>query len=143
MVCSNSSFLSWLLFFRYYLQPVSLAAATSVSSSTFCLRACVSSRFSHVQLLVTLWGAVWQASLSMGFSRKEYCRGLSGLPLGDLPNQRIKHESLEYPALAGRFFTTSANWEAHILPSSLLFLYLLLFSYSNSASRIQLLNKSS
>jgi len=28
---------------------------------------------------------------------------------GDLP--RIEHTSLEFPALAGRFFTTSTTWE--------------------------------
>ena len=32
--------------------------------------------------------------------------------LGDLPNPGIKPTSLMPPALAGRLFTTSANWEA-------------------------------
>ena len=32
---------------------------------------------------------------------------------GDLPNPGIKPESLMSPALVGRFFTTSATWEAH------------------------------
>ena len=32
--------------------------------------------------------------------------------LGDLPNPGIKPTSLMPPALAGRFFTTSATWEA-------------------------------
>ena len=31
---------------------------------------------------------------------------------GDLTNSRIKPASLMSPALAGRFFTTSATWEA-------------------------------
>ena len=31
---------------------------------------------------------------------------------GDLPNQGIEPESLAFPALAGRFFTTNATWEA-------------------------------
>ena len=35
---------------------------------------------------------------------------------GDLPNPGIKTASLMSPALAGRFFTTSATWEA---PSSI------------------------
>ena len=34
-------------------------------------------------------------------------------PVGDLPNPEIKFLSLLSPALAGRFFTTSATWEAH------------------------------
>ena len=52
-----------------------------------------------------------QAPLSMEVFRQELW---SRLPLptpGDLPNPGIKRES---PALAGRFFTTSAIWEAHL-----------------------------
>ena len=45
----------------------------------------------------------------MGFSRQEYWSGLLCPPPGDLPNPGIK---LESPALVGRFFTTSATWEA-------------------------------
>ena len=46
----------------------------------------------------------------MQFSRQEYW---SGLPRpGDLPNPGIKPVSFMSPALAGRFFTTSATWEA-------------------------------
>jgi len=43
----------------------------------------------------------------MGFSRQEYWSGLPCPPPGDLPNAGI-----EPPAPAGRFFTTSATWEA-------------------------------
>ena len=53
-----------------------------------------------------------QAPLSMGFSRQEYCSGLSFPFPGDLRNPGIKPESLMSPALAGVFFTTSATWEA-------------------------------
>ena len=52
-----------------------------------------------------------QAPLSMGFSRQEYW---SGLPLpspGDLPDTGIELTSFMSPALAGRFFTTSATHE--------------------------------
>ena len=42
------------------------------------------SRFSHVQLFVTLWIIACQASLSMGFSRHEYWSGLP-CPLGIKP----------------------------------------------------------
>ena len=55
-----------------------------------------------------------QAPLSMGFSRQEYWSGLPFLPPGDLPDPGIKLESPTSSALAGRFFTTSATWEAPI-----------------------------
>ena len=70
------------------------------------------SRFSHVRLSVTLGTVAWQASLSMGFSRQEYWSGLPHPPLGDLPQTGTEAESLTSPALAVRFFTTSATWEA-------------------------------
>ena len=50
------------------------------------VHACMLSRFSHVQLCVTLWTAACQAPLSMGFSRQEYCSGLPCPPPGDLPD---------------------------------------------------------
>ena len=59
-----------------------------------------------------LWPVVRQASLCMGFSRKEYWSGLPCPPPGDLPKPGIKSESLMSPVLAGRFFTTSATWGA-------------------------------
>ena len=65
------------------------------------------SRFSRVQLFVTLWTVARQAPLSMGSSRQEYWSGLPCPPPGDLPNPGIKPTSLESPALAGGFFTTS------------------------------------
>ena len=37
-------------------------------------------------------------------------------PPGNLPDQGIELESLMSPALAGRFFTTSATWEAWECP---------------------------
>ena len=50
----------------------------------------------------------------MGFSRQEYGSGLLCTPPpGDLPDPGIEPMSLTSPALAGRFFTTSASWEAH------------------------------
>ena len=39
------------------------------------LRVCVPSCFSHVRLSVTLWTVACQVSLSIGFSRQEYCSG--------------------------------------------------------------------
>ena len=73
------------------------------------------SRFSHVRHFATLWTVACQAPLSMGFSMQEYWRGLPCSPPRDLPNLRIKPESLMSPALTGRFFTTSATWEAQHL----------------------------
>ena len=52
------------------------------------------SRFSCVQLFVTLWTIACQAPLSMGFSRQGYWSGLPCHPPGDLPNPGIKHASL-------------------------------------------------
>ena len=45
----------------------------------------------------------------MGFSWQEYWSGLPCLPPGDLLDPGIK---LTFPMLAGRFFITSATWEA-------------------------------
>ena len=45
---------------------------------------------------VTLWTVAHQASLSMGFSRQEYCSGLPFPSPGDLPNPGIEPRS---PAL--------------------------------------------
>ena len=51
--------------------------------------------------------------LSMGFSRQEYWSGLPFPCPGDLPDPGIEPASLESPAPASRFFTTSATCEAH------------------------------
>ena len=61
---------------------------------------------------MTPWTVAHQAPLSMGLSRQEYWSGLSFPPPGGLPNPGIEPMSLTSPALAGRFFTTSAAWEA-------------------------------
>ena len=42
---------------------------------------------------------------------QEYCNGLPCPPPGDAPKPGIEFAS---PTLAGRFFTTSTTWEAHI-----------------------------
>ena len=78
---------------------------------SFSLHACRLSRFSHVQLFVTLWTVARQASLSMGFSPREYWNGLLRPPAGDLSDPGIKPESLVSPALAVGFFATSTAWE--------------------------------
>ena len=73
---------------------------------------CVLSHFSCIQRFATLWTVARQAPLSMGLSRQEYWSRLPFPSPGDLPNPGIKPTSLTSPALAGRFFTISAAWEA-------------------------------
>ena len=76
------------------------------------MHACMLSRFSPVQLFVTLWMVALQASLSMGFSRQEYWSGSPCPPPEDIPDPQLKSMSLTLPAPASRFFTTSATWKA-------------------------------
>ena len=86
---------------------------------------------SCVQLFVTPWTGARQASLSMEFSRQEYCSGLPFPTLGDLPDPGIEPATLVSLALAGRFFTTSATWEAHfsllVLSIDILQIFILLY----------------
>ena len=70
----------------------------------------VPNRFSCVLPFVTLW-AIGQAPLSVGFSRQDYWSALLCLPPGDLSDPGIKPVS---PALASRFFTTSATSRADL-----------------------------
>ena len=57
--------------------------------------------FSCVRFFATLWTIARQASLSMGFSRQEYCSGLPCPPPGDLLDPGIKPISL-YISCIGR-----------------------------------------
>ena len=61
---------------------------------------------------VTLWTVAHQAPLSMGYSRQKYWSGLLCPPSGDLPKPGMESASLKSAALAVRFFTPSATWEA-------------------------------
>ena len=61
-----------------------------------------------------------QAPLSMGFSRQEYWSGLPCPPPGDLLDSGIQPASPTSSALADRFFTTSATWEARQDPCAVL-----------------------
>ena len=67
--------------------------------------------FSCNQIFVTPWTVAYQAPLSMGFSRRDYCSGLPFPFPGDLPDPGIEPPSLASPTLAGGFLTTSATWE--------------------------------
>ena len=70
------------------------------------------SRFSCVQLFVTLWTVACQAPLSMVFSRQEHWSGLPCPPPGDLPDPGIEPVSLMSLALTGGLCTTGTTWEA-------------------------------
>ena len=73
---------------------------------------CVLSHFSCVQLFVTLWIVNCWAPLSMRCSRQEYWSERPFSLLVNLPDPGIEPTSLTFPALAGRFLTASATWEA-------------------------------
>ena len=68
--------------------------------------------FSHIRFFVTSQTIARQAPLSVGFSRQEYWSELLFSPPGDLPDPGSEPTSLTSPALAGRFFPTSATWKA-------------------------------
>ena len=74
----------------------------------------VLSLFSPVRLFATLWTVAHVAPLSVEFSRQEYWSGLLCPPPGDILNPGMEPASLTSPALAGRFVSTNASWEASI-----------------------------
>ena len=61
----------------------------------------VLSRFSLIQLFVTLWMIARQVPLSTEVSRQEYWSGL--LPLGDLPKPEIKSIHILHVPCIGRW----------------------------------------
>ena len=58
------------------------------------------SYFSCVRLCATPWIATYQAPLSMGFPRQEYCGGLPFPSPGYLPDPGIKLASLKYTCIS-------------------------------------------
>ena len=72
---------------------------------------CFATSLSHVQLFVTPWTIAHQTPLFVRFSRQDYWSGFLCPPPGDLPDPGIESVSL---AVAGRFFTVWATWEAHV-----------------------------
>ena len=70
---------------------------------------CVLSNFSSVRLCATLWTTACQAPLFMGILQARIHSGLPCPPPGDLPDLEIELCLLS-PAMAGKFFTTSATW---------------------------------
>ena len=76
------------------------------------LRVCVCSVSQLCLTLCAPWSTAHQAPLSMGFSRQEYGSGLPFLTPGNLSDPGIESTCLVSHALADRFFTTGAIWEA-------------------------------
>ena len=95
------SFSPLTLYSQYLLSYAGLLTAQPYASPPFPSHSCMLSRFSRVQLSVTLWAVAHQALLSMRFSRQEYWSGLPCPPAGDLPNPGIKPASFTSSALAG------------------------------------------
>ena len=73
------------------------------------------SRFSQVQLFVTLQTAAYRLLCPWGFSRQEYWSRFAMPSSRDLPNPGIEPMSVMSPALADGFVTTGPTWEAHNL----------------------------
>ena len=88
-------------------------AGETVQSFRDSMPAYVLSCFSRVQLFATPWTVAQEAPLPMGFPKQERGSGLPCPAPGDLPNPGIKPSCFMFPALASRFFTTGATWEAH------------------------------
>ena len=83
---------------------------------------CMLSCFNCVQLYATLWTAAYQAPLSVGFSRQEYWSELEVLLQGIFLTWGSNRSLFMSTALAGRFFTSIATWEAPlIIPLSSIF----------------------
>ena len=91
----------------------------SILSTVICAQFSSVIVLSHVQFFGTPWTVARQASPPMEFSRQEYRRGLPFPSSSDLSNPGIEPEDLASPALAGRFFTTIATWEAQKLSTVL------------------------
>ena len=79
----------------------------------------VLSHFSRVWLFVTLWTAACQAALSLGILQARILEWIAMPSSRGSSLPRIQPEPLMSPALAGGFFTTSANWEAQGSPRPL------------------------
>ena len=76
----------------------------------FSLYVCV---LCHIWLFMTLWTVVFQAPLSMKFSRQEYWSGLPFPTPGHLPDPGIKPTSLVLSAMAGGWVLYHCDaWEA-------------------------------
>ena len=82
---------------------------------------------SHVWLFETPRSAACQAPLSIGFSRQGYWSRLPFPSPDCLPDPGTKFLPLEPPELAGRFCTSWAIEEAHIIYRYKVYIYLFIF----------------
>ena len=80
-----------------------------------------------------------QAPLSMGFSRQVYWSRLLFPSPGNLPEPGIQPQFLAPPALAGGFFATNANWEAHSNGHIIIYHTRVLMSISSMTNDVQCL----
>ena len=85
-----------------------LMVETKIIKPSHMVQACMLSHFSSVWLCDPM-SCRFPGSLPMGFSRQACWSGLPCLPAGDCPNPGTKPLSAVSPALAGRFFTSSAT----------------------------------
>ena len=77
---------------------------------------CVPGHLSRVRLSATLWTVAHQAPLFKGILQARILEWIAMPPPGGIPDPGIRTTSLTSPAWAGRFFTTSATWEAGVYP---------------------------
>ena len=108
-------------------QEMPLSLPRRKDNSSFFMCACCAQ---WLQCCLTLWaprGCSPPGAPSMGFSRQEHPSGLPCPPPGDLPNPGIGPTSLEAPALAGGFFTTSATRKYTDGDALIIYLELLIF----------------
>ena len=84
------------------------------------IHVCMLGHFSYVQLFVTPWTVAhrllcpWDSSgKNTNVDCHDLFQGIHALFQG-IPNQEIKSTPLMSPALASRFFTTRAAWEAQV-----------------------------
>ena len=88
----------------------SLLCSPETATSLLMGCACVLSLDSCVQFFATLWTIARLAPLFLGFSRQDYCNGLSCPPPGDFPNPGIEPMCLMSPTLEGGFLITSTTY---------------------------------
>ena len=85
---------------------------------TFSSPVCITLKWSEVKLLsqvrlfATQWTVIYQAPLSMGFSRLGYWSGLPFPSPGDLPDRGIEHRSptLQADTLSGKSHVCNLSW---------------------------------
>ena len=81
------------------------------------LHACTLGRLSHVRLFATLWTVCsLPGSFIHGILQARILEWVAISSSWGSSHPGIEPTSLMSPTLAGRFFTTSASWEAHHMP---------------------------